>query len=123
MPQLTSLMHFSHSLWQQSAGHSLLFLGGASTAWKRLPREWKHHPAICHGLIQTALELGEAPEHLQCIDDVIVWGNTAEEAFEKGKKIIQILLKARIAIKKSKVSTGASMLSSSGIISNYICDV
>ena len=96
-------MHFSHSLWQQSAGHSLLFLGGASTAWKRLPREWKHHPAICHGLIQTALELGEAPEHLQCIDDVIVWGNTAEEAFEKGKKIIQILLKACFAVMQSKL--------------------
>ncbi|KAK4830745.1 hypothetical protein QYF61_013195 [Mycteria americana] len=50
-----------------------------------------------------ALEQGEALEHLQCIDDIIVWGNTAEEVFEKGKKIVQILLKARFAIKQSKV--------------------
>ncbi|KAK4806889.1 hypothetical protein QYF61_012610 [Mycteria americana] len=64
---------------------------------------WKHSPTICHGLIQTALEQGEAPEHLQYIDDIIVWGNTAEEVFEKGKKIVQILLKASFAIKQSKV--------------------
>ncbi|PKU30171.1 endogenous retrovirus group k member 19 pol [Limosa lapponica baueri] len=43
-------------------------------------------PTICHGLIQTALEKGGAPEHLQYIDDIIVWGNTAEEVFEKGEK-------------------------------------
>ncbi|KAK4810808.1 hypothetical protein QYF61_008780 [Mycteria americana] len=42
-------------------------------------------------------------EHLQYIDDIIVWGNTAEEVFEKGKKIVQILLKASFAIKQSKV--------------------
>ncbi|KAK4818943.1 hypothetical protein QYF61_022208 [Mycteria americana] len=71
--------------------------------WNRLPQWWKHSPTICHGLIQTALELGEAPEHLQYIDDIIVWGNTAEEVFEKGKKIVQILLKAGFAIKQSKV--------------------
>ncbi|RMC01658.1 hypothetical protein DUI87_21671 [Hirundo rustica rustica] len=53
-------------------------------------------PTICHGLIQAALEKGEAPEHLQYIDDIIVWGNTAMEGFEKGEKIIHILLKARI---------------------------
>ncbi|RMC21409.1 hypothetical protein DUI87_02274 [Hirundo rustica rustica] len=45
----------------------------------------------------------KAPEHLQYIDDIIVWGNTAAEVFEKGKKIIQILLEASFAIKKSKV--------------------
>ncbi|RMC20078.1 hypothetical protein DUI87_00924 [Hirundo rustica rustica] len=60
-------------------------------------------PTICHGLIQTALEKGEAPEHLQYIDDIIVWGNTAGEVFEKGEKIIQILLKTGFAIKKSEV--------------------
>ncbi|KAJ7424343.1 hypothetical protein BTVI_06857 [Pitangus sulphuratus] len=41
--------------------------------------------------------------HLQYIDDIIVWEDTVEEVFEKGKKIIQILLRAGLAIKKSKV--------------------
>ena len=36
-------------------------------------------------------------------DSVIVWGDTAEEVFEKGEKIVQILLKAGFAIKRSKV--------------------
>jgi len=45
------------------------------------------------------LEQGEAPEHLQYIDDIIVWGNTTEEVFEKGKKIVQMLLKATFATK------------------------
>jgi len=49
------------------------------------------------------LERGEAPEHLQYIDDIIIWGNTAEEFFEKGEKIIQILLKASCAINGSKI--------------------
>ncbi|PKU31643.1 hypothetical protein llap_18053 [Limosa lapponica baueri] len=62
---------------------------------------WKHSRTICHGLIQTALEQGEALEHLQYIDDIIVWGNTAEEVFEKGNKIIEILLKAGFAMKQS----------------------
>lgn len=35
-------------------------------------------------MILTALEKGEAPEHLQYIDNIIVWGNTAEEVFGKG---------------------------------------
>ncbi|RMB89723.1 hypothetical protein DUI87_33920 [Hirundo rustica rustica] len=56
--------------------------------WNRLPQGWKHSPTICHGLIQAALEKGEAPEHLQYIDDIIVWGNMAMEVFEKGKKIV-----------------------------------
>ncbi|RMB97846.1 hypothetical protein DUI87_25703 [Hirundo rustica rustica] len=76
---------------------------GVQYTWNRLPQGWKHSPTICHGLIQAALEKGEAPEHLQYIDDIIVWGNTAMEVFEKGEKIIQILLKAGFAIKKSKV--------------------
>ncbi|TRZ08102.1 hypothetical protein HGM15179_019005 [Zosterops borbonicus] len=71
--------------------------------WKRLPQGWKYSPIICHGLIQAALEKGEALEHLQYINDIIVWGNTAMEMFEKGEKIIQILLEAGFAIKKSKV--------------------
>ncbi|RMC19952.1 hypothetical protein DUI87_00797 [Hirundo rustica rustica] len=76
---------------------------------------WKHSPTICHGLTQTALEKGEAPEHLQYIDDIIVWGNTAAEVFEKGKKIIQILLEAGFAIKKSKVKGPASEIQFLGV--------
>ncbi|RMC21390.1 hypothetical protein DUI87_02253 [Hirundo rustica rustica] len=76
---------------------------GVQYTWNRLPQGWKHSPTICHGLIQAALEKGEAPEHLQYIDDIIVWGNTTMEVFEKGEKIIQILLKAGFAIKQSKV--------------------
>ncbi|OWK55432.1 hypothetical protein RLOC_00013784 [Lonchura striata] len=70
---------------------------------EEIRKGWKHSPTICHGLIQTALEEGEAPEHLQYIDDIIVWGSTAAEVFEKGERIIQILLEAGFAIKKSKV--------------------
>ncbi|RMB89942.1 hypothetical protein DUI87_33639 [Hirundo rustica rustica] len=44
---------------------------GVQYTWNRLPQGWKHSPTICHGLIQTALEKGEAPEHLQYIDDII----------------------------------------------------
>ncbi|RMC07907.1 hypothetical protein DUI87_15378 [Hirundo rustica rustica] len=54
-------------------------------------------------LIQAALGKGEAPEHLHYINDIIVLGNTATEGFEKGEKIIHILLEAGFAIKKSKV--------------------
>ncbi|KAK4823344.1 hypothetical protein QYF61_001621 [Mycteria americana] len=80
---------------------------GVQYTWNRLPQGWKHSPTICRGLIQTALEQGEAPEHLQYIDDIIVWGNTAEEVFEKEKKIVQILLKAGFAIKQSKGYRGS----------------
>ncbi|TRZ09234.1 hypothetical protein HGM15179_017876 [Zosterops borbonicus] len=62
---------------------------------------WKHCPTICHGLIQDALKKDDTPEDLKYID-IIVWGNTAEEDIEKEKKIIQILLKAYLAIKLSK---------------------
>ncbi|GAB0207437.1 hypothetical protein GRJ2_003209300 [Grus japonensis] len=72
---------------------------GVQYTWNRLPQGWKHSPTICHGLIQAALEKGEAPEHLQYIDDIIVWGNSAEEVFEKGKNIGQILLQAGFTIK------------------------
>ncbi|GAB0208768.1 hypothetical protein GRJ2_003342500 [Grus japonensis] len=76
---------------------------------------WKHSPTICHGPIQTALEQGEALQHLQYIDDIIVWGNTAAEVFEKGKKIVQILLKAGFAIKQSKVKGPAQEIQFLGI--------
>ncbi|RMC10938.1 hypothetical protein DUI87_12651 [Hirundo rustica rustica] len=88
---------------------------GVQYTWNRLPQGWKHSPTICHGLIQAALEKGEAPEHLQYIDDIIVWGNTAAEVFEKGKKIIQILLEAGFAIKKSKVKGPAHEIQFLGI--------
>ncbi|RMC17806.1 hypothetical protein DUI87_05473 [Hirundo rustica rustica] len=88
---------------------------GVQYTWNRLPQEWKHSPTICHGLIQTALEKGEAPEHLQYIDDIIVWGNTAGEVFEKGEKIIQILLKAGFAIKRSKVKGPAQEIQFLGV--------
>lgn len=44
-----------------------------------------------------------ASEYLQYINDIIIWGNMAEEVFEQGEKIIQIFLKAGFAIKQSKV--------------------
>ncbi|KAK4826486.1 hypothetical protein QYF61_009559 [Mycteria americana] len=73
---------------------------GIQYTWNLLPQGWKHSPTICRGLIQVTLEQGEVPEHLQYIDDIIVWGNRAEEVFEKGKKIVQILMKATFAIKQ-----------------------
>ncbi|GAB0207575.1 mitochondrial enolase superfamily member 1 [Grus japonensis] len=76
-------------------------------SWNRLPQVWKHSPTICHGVIQTALEQGEAPEHLQYVDNIIVW--------EKGKKIVQILLKAGFAIKQSKVKRPAEEIQFLGI--------
>ncbi|TRZ08622.1 hypothetical protein HGM15179_018483 [Zosterops borbonicus] len=88
---------------------------GVQYTWNRLPQGWKHSPTSCHGLIQTALEKSRAPEHLQYIDDIIVWGNTAAEVFEKGEKIIQILLKAGFAIKKSKVKGPARVIQFLGI--------
>ncbi|OPJ85856.1 hypothetical protein AV530_007144 [Patagioenas fasciata monilis] len=61
---------------------------GIQYTWNRLPQGWKHSSTICRGLIQAALEQGKAPEHLQYIDDIIMWGDTAAEVFEKGERII-----------------------------------
>ncbi|RMC05536.1 hypothetical protein DUI87_18732 [Hirundo rustica rustica] len=69
---------------------------GVQYTWNRLPQGWKHSPTICHGLIQTALE-------------------KAAEVFEKGKKIIQILLEAGFAIKKSKVKGPAHEIQFLGV--------
>ncbi|KFQ69001.1 hypothetical protein N335_00691, partial [Phaethon lepturus] len=88
---------------------------GIQYTWNRPPQVWKHSPTVCHGLIQTALEQGEAPEHLQYIDDIIMWGNTLEEVFDKGKRIIQILLKAGFAIRQSKVKGPAQEIQFLGI--------
>ncbi|KAJ7424308.1 hypothetical protein WISP_29219 [Willisornis vidua] len=88
---------------------------GVQYTWICLTQGWKHSPTICRGLIQTALEKGEAPEHLQCIDDIIVWGNTAEEVFEKGEKINRILLRAGFAIKQSKIKGPAQEIQFLGV--------
>ncbi|KFO56738.1 hypothetical protein N302_13398, partial [Corvus brachyrhynchos] len=88
---------------------------GVQYTWNQLPQGWKHSSTICHGLIQTSLEQGRALEHLDYIDDIIVWGNRAEEVFEKGKKIIHILLKAGLAIKQSKTKGPAQEIQFLGI--------
>ncbi|GAB0206794.1 hypothetical protein GRJ2_003145000 [Grus japonensis] len=88
---------------------------GVQYTWNRLPQGWKHSPTICHGLIQSALEQSEAPELLQYIDDIIIWGNTDEEVSEKGKNIVQILLKAGFTIKRSKVKGPAQEIQFLGI--------
>ena len=44
-----------------------------------------------------------------------MWGNTAEEVFEKGKKIIQILLKAGFAVKQNKVKGPAQEIQFLGV--------
>ncbi|RMC19565.1 hypothetical protein DUI87_03123 [Hirundo rustica rustica] len=80
---------------------------------------WKHSPTICQGLIQTALENGATPEHLQYINNIIVCGNTVAEVFEKGEKIIQILLEASFTIKKSKVEEPAREIQFLGVNENY----
>ncbi|KAJ7425035.1 hypothetical protein BTVI_04079 [Pitangus sulphuratus] len=86
---------------------------GVQYIWNQLHQEWKYSPTICHGLTQAALEKGEAPE--QYIDDISVWGNTAEEVFKKEEKMIQILLKAGFAIKWSKVKGPAQEIPFLGV--------
>ncbi|RMC07041.1 hypothetical protein DUI87_16494 [Hirundo rustica rustica] len=85
---------------------------GVQYTWNELPQGWKHSPIICHGLIQAALERGQAT--LQYIYDIIVWGNTAIEVFEKGEKIIQILLEVSFAI-KNKVKGPAQEIQFLGV--------
>ncbi|NXC35483.1 TF29 protein, partial [Campylorhamphus procurvoides] len=76
---------------------------GVQYTWNQLPQGWKHSPTISHGLIHAALEKAGPLEYLQYIDDIIGRGDTVEEVFEKGKKIIQTVLEAGFAIKQSKV--------------------
>ncbi|RMB88706.1 hypothetical protein DUI87_34946 [Hirundo rustica rustica] len=59
---------------------------GVQYTWNRLPQGWKHSPTICHGLIQAALEKGEAPEHLQYIDDIIVGGTQQQKHLRRERK-------------------------------------
>ena len=56
-----------------------------------------------------------APEHLQYIDDIVVWGHTAAEIFKKRKQIILILLQAGFAIKRSKVKGSAQEIQFLGV--------
>ncbi|KAK4816448.1 hypothetical protein QYF61_017176 [Mycteria americana] len=90
---------------------------GIQYTCNRLPQGWKHSPTICHGSIQSAMEQGEAPEHLQYVDDITV----AEEVFEKGRIIIQIILKADFAIKQSKVKGPAQEIQFLGIKWQHGC--
>lgn len=85
--------------------------------WNQLTQRRKHSPAIYHRLIQTALEKGEAPECLQYIDHIMYHhvGWIAEEVFEKGKKVIHILLEASFAIKQRKVKGPAWKIQFLGI--------
>ncbi|GAB0206789.1 hypothetical protein GRJ2_003205300 [Grus japonensis] len=92
---------------------------GVQYTWNRLPQGWKHSPTICHGLIQSALEQSEAPELLQYIDDIIIWGNTDEEVSEKGKNIVQILLKAGFTIKRSKRHVLTMVEATTGWLETY----
>ena len=83
-------------LWPQNAGHNLPSPGGAFSILGTVYPRGGNSPTIC-----PVLEQGSAPEHLQYIDDIVVWGDTAEEVFEKGEQIIQILLQTGFAIKQS----------------------
>ena len=74
--------------------------------WTRWPTEVPSNPY--HSVILWFCDL-------QYIDDIIVWGYTAEEAFEKGEKIVQILLKAGFAMKRSKVTGPAQEIQFLGI--------
>lgn len=108
-------MHFSPFLLQQSTGDSLILSGGMSSTPGTDCPGTGNSPTICHVLIQTELEKGEAPEYLQHIDYVILWDYTLEEVFEKGEKIIQVLLKASCAIKKSQVKGPAQEIQILGV--------
>lgn len=58
---------------------SLQFVEGSSSL------DYKHSCTICHGLIQTALEHSKA-EHLQHINDIIVWCGSTDKFLEEREK-------------------------------------
>jgi len=89
MLQLTLPMIFFDSFGSRVQITVCFYLEGCPLYLETTAPGWKHSPTVCHGLIQTAMEKGDAPEHLQYIDDIIVWCNTAE-VFEKREKKIQI---------------------------------
>lgn len=76
---------------------------GVQYTWNRLPPGWKYSPAICHSVVKDLLEKSGAPEHLLYVDDIIVWGDTADEVFERGNKILGILLASGFAVSRSGV--------------------
>ncbi|KAJ7412571.1 hypothetical protein BTVI_45978 [Pitangus sulphuratus] len=114
---------FSIPLAAESRSQFSFTWRGVQYTWNRLSQGWKHSPTICHGLIQATLEKGEAPEHIQYIDDIIVWRDTAEGVFERGKKIIQILLKASFAIKRIKVKGPAKDIQFLGVKWKDGCEI
>ncbi|RMC18200.1 hypothetical protein DUI87_05081 [Hirundo rustica rustica] len=61
------------------------------------------------------MEKSEASKHLQYIDDIIVWGNTAGKVFKKGEKIIQILLKDGFTMKLNIVKGPAQQIQFLGV--------
>lgn len=91
-------MHFSQFPWILSVNRSLPLLwekySTHTIAWDKDGRE---------GNVPRALEEGNAPNHLQYFDDMIIWGNTIQEVENKGKQIIRILLNAGFATKRNKV--------------------
>jgi len=99
IPALIPLMHFSPFLWQQSAGHSLLSLGGASSIpGTDCPREG--NIALPFAMDRSKLHLNRVTPRNTCsILPTSLCGKTEGEVFEKGEKIVQILLKASFAIK------------------------
>lgn len=101
MPRLIWPVHFFLLCLAAECNHSLLSHGEVSNT-PEPAAPWQHSLAICHGLIQTLLEQGEGPDHLKYIDD-IVWSSAAEKVSEKRKRIIQILLKADLAINQIRV--------------------
>ncbi|KAK4815961.1 hypothetical protein QYF61_010455 [Mycteria americana] len=86
-----------------------------ANAFSSIPLAAECRPQFAFTWRGTALEQDEAPEHLQYTDDIILWGNIAEEGFEKGKKIVQVLLKACFVINQSKVKGPAQEIQFLGI--------
>ncbi|RMC15020.1 hypothetical protein DUI87_07199 [Hirundo rustica rustica] len=74
---------------------------GVQYTWNRLPQGWKHSPTICHGLIQAALEKGEAPNIYSILMTSLCGGTRQWKSLRE--EIIQILQEAGFAIEKSKV--------------------
>ena len=84
-------------LWPQNVGHSLLSPGGAFSILGTVYPRGGNSPTIC-----PVLEQGSAPEHLQYIDDIVVWGDTAEDVFEKESKKSKFLCKQVLLLIEAK---------------------
>ncbi|RMC03402.1 hypothetical protein DUI87_20599 [Hirundo rustica rustica] len=75
---------------------------GVQDTWNRLPQGWKHSPTICHGLIQAALEKGEAPEHRQYINDIIVGGRRQWKCLRKERRLSRFSWKPVLPSRRTK---------------------